>query len=549
MHMTPLDTSESPHAKLLTLPLVSTVLEGGFWFEKSSINRNVTLKHGYKEMAIAGNFNNLQLVFGQGSGQFRGLLFADSDLYKWLEAVSYELTNCYDLELNEMADTLIDLIEKAQGNDGYINSYWEVVEPGKRWTDLAHGHELYCAGHLIQAGIAHHRSTKDTRLLNIALRFADYINSEFNHSGLAASPGHPEIELALIELYRHTGKQKYLNLCRYFLDQRGTNSHHSDQFMPIYYQDHIPVRNARTMAGHAVRQLYLTSGMADLYLETGEKTLLDALERQWNDMATHHLFITGGVGSQHEGESFGTSYDLPNEKCYCETCAQIANIMWNWRMLLITGESKYADLIELIMFNGFISGVSVKGDKFFYENPLQNRKTSEGSERRSGERHHWYRCACCPPNIMRTISSINQYFATMTERGIQIHQFGEYSIKHSFETLGQVILKSQTEYPWNGTVLINVLETPAEEWALSFRNPGWCVKLSITINGQRLNGFTERDGYIHIDRYIKCKYSTTITGFIIRGIYSITISSSLSSSFPSSSSISRSSKVTINSSI
>ena len=345
----------------------------------------VSLITGYAQLEKSGNFNNLRLAAGAGEGDYRTPMFMDSDVYKWLEAVGYELAADPNPTLEEMANHAIDLLEAAQADDGYLDSYWQVVKPDQRWTDIEHGHELYCAGHLFQAAVAYPRGTGDRRLLDIACRVADNIDGVFGPDKRHSTPGHPEIEMGLIELYRETGEKRYLDLAIFFLDERGQG-----HLKPIYrwtptkyYQDHVPVRDASTMEGHAVRQLYLTAGVTDAYLETGEQALFDAMLRQWHDMTERKMYITGGLGALHEGEAFGEPYELPNDSCYCETCAQIASIMWSWRMLLATGESRYADLLEQTLYNGFLSGISLDGQRYFYVNPLLSRGPDRSTTTRS----------------------------------------------------------------------------------------------------------------------------------------------------------------------
>jgi DUF1680 family protein len=475
----PVDTSHSPHARLRALPAGSVSLTGGLWSHRQAVNREVSLPHGYRTLEQVGNFHNLRLAASLIEGQYRGLRFMDSDLYKWLEALAWQLACGPDDELQHIADATIDSIAAAQAPDGYLNSHYQVAKPGQRWTDLTDGHELYCAGHLIQAAVAHHRATGETKLLDVACRFADTIGSVFGPDKRPGTPGHPEIEMALVELYREIGEQRYLDLAGFFLDQRGRSILGSGGGgSSAYYQDHVPVREATTVAGHAVRQLYLTAGVSDVYLETGEQALLDALTRQWRDMTLFKLYITGGVGSRHEGESFGEPYELPNDRCYCETCAAIASIMWNWRMLLATGESRFADLIERTLYNGFLSGVSLDGRAFFYVNPL----LSQGGIERTG----WYHCACCPPNVMRLIASLGHYFATADATGLQIHQYGAATIDVELEPGRRVALRMETDYPWQGGVRLTVQHTEDLPWRLDLRLPGWCEGPSLHVNGRQV---------------------------------------------------------------
>ena len=496
----PLDNRTSPHVQLHTLPYDSVTIRGGFWGQHRSVNRSTSLKHGYNMLEKAGNFHNLRLAAGLAQGAYIGRLpFLDSDVYKWLEALAYELANGPDSELQNMADEAITLLAKAQGADGYLNSFYTVAEPGKRWVNLRDGHELYCAGHLFQAAVAHHRMTGSTRLLDIARRFADYIDSVFGPGKRRGVCGHPEVETALIELYRDTGEKRYLTLAKYFLDERGHGVVGAQPGRAIYYQDHVPVREATTVDGHAVRQLYLTAGVADLYMETGEEALLHALLHQWHDMTSHKLFLTGGVGSRVSGEAFGEPYELPNDLCYCETCAQIASIMWNWRMLLITGEGRFADLMERTLFNGFLSGRSLDGKRSRYENPLMRRAGARAYGPHGNERAEWYECACCPPNIMRLLSSLSHYIATNTDDGVQIHHYAPADIGAD-TAAGRVHLHLQTDYPWQEVVMLSVEQTPAARWTLSLRLPGWCHNSTLRINNKKVPVAVDDKGYLRLDR-------------------------------------------------
>lgn len=492
MKIGPVDTRNSPHAALSTLPLDSVTFGDGFWLGRQETNRHATLRHGFAQLEHSGNFQNLRLAAGTVTGEYRRPQFMDSDVYKWLEAVGFDLANERDPELEQMAETAIDLLEAAQTPEGYLNSYWQVVEPERRWADIDHGHELYCAGHLFQAAVAYHRATGDTRLLGIATRFADYIDSVFGPGKRPATPGHPEVEMALIELYRDTGERRYLELAAFFLGQRGTGKLRGlGKARAEYHQDRVSVRETSVVEGHAVRQLYLTSGVTDLYLETGEQALYDALMRQYHDFVATKLHITGGAGARHEGESFGESYELPNDRCYCETCAQIASMMWNWRLLLATGEGRYADLFEQTLYNGFLSGISLQGSRYFYENPLLSRG--------SIQRPEWYGCACCPPNVMRTLASLQHYFTTVSASGVQIHQYAPLTLAAELPGGGRVALRVESGYPWDGKVRVTVEDAPAAAWGLSLRIPGWCTEPVVRVNGAP-STVTPEHGYYTVVR-------------------------------------------------
>ena len=517
----PVDTSKSPYARWRALPAGGVSLGQGFWARRQAVNRGASLDHGYRQLEASGNFNNLRLAAGRGEGEFRGMRFADSDVYKWLEAVAYDLAARPDAKLLGWAEEAIDLLAAAQSDDGYLNSYWQVVEPDRRWQDLGRGHEMYCAGHLMQAAVAYHRATGRGKLLDIARRFADHIDSVFGPTGRPGIPGHPEIETALVELYRHTGEGRYLDLARLLLDRRGRETLNLGQLGPDYFQDHVPVREADTMAGHAVRQLYLAAGAADVYLETGDPAIYEAMMRQWRDMTEHHLFVTGGLGSQHRGEAFGRPYELPNESCYCETCAQIASIMWCWRMLLATGESSFADVIELTMYNGFLSGVALDGRSYFYVNPLQSRGAAQSSGRSLPERQEWFACACCPPNVMRLISSLAHYVATRDAGGVQIHQYAGADIGFETGGGGRALLRMETDYPWRGLVRFAVEETGGEAWSLSLRVPGWSEGASLRVNGRPWDAAVSPGAYITVERTWRegdsVELDLSMAPFLLRG--------------------------------
>jgi DUF1680 family protein len=469
------DTSRSPFAKLIPLGFGEIQLRGGFWAAWRNTTRREAIPYGYQKLVDSGALFNFEVAAGRRDGAFRNMRFSDSDLYKWLEAASYELANSWDDELASKVKACVDLAAEAQRSDGYLNTYYQLGDIEKRWTNLRHDHELYCAGHMFQAAVAHHRCTGDTSFLDVARRFADHIEEAFGPGKLESVPGHPEIEMALVELYRTTGEQRYFDLARFFVDYRGKGLIGGSP----YHQDHCPVRECREMAGHAVRQLYLMSGMTDLYLENGESALLESLNRLWADMTTEKMSITGGVGARHDRESFGESYELPNDRVYNETCAQIASVMWNWRMLLATGQCRFADLMEWTLHNGVASGISLDGKSYFYPNPLMSR----GAIERSG----WFDCACCPPNVMRTLASMHNYFATRDGKGLQIHLYDSCEIETSLSQGGDIKIVMETEYPWKPDVKLTIQAASGtaenSEWTLSLRLPGWSGRPKIIVNG------------------------------------------------------------------
>ncbi len=482
-------THVSPFQALHTLPLNAVEITDGFWKNKQDINGTDSLSHGYAMLEDSGALDNLRIAAGALTGEHRGMRFQDSDVYKWLEAASYELVRADSASLRQQIDSVIDLIAAAQEADGYINSYYQIkFKPEDRFTHEDHDHELYCAGHLIEAAVAHHRATGSPRLLDIARRFVEHIDHVFGKGKREEAPGHQGIELALVELYRETGEPKYLALAEFFVDERGKNTMRGwVHFTPSYYQDRVPVRENDRVEGHAVRALYLTSGMADLYLETGEQALLDAMLRQWHDFTDRKMYITGGAGARHFDEAFGDPYELPDDSGYCETCAAIASIMWNWRLLQITGQARYADVIERTLYNGFLSGVSLDGRAFFYVNPLLVRD--------SHVREPWYQCACCPPNVMRLLASLSRYLLTVSEREVQIHQYATARFRGDVPGAGSVCLNMETNYPWDGSVTLTVTEAGSGDWRLRLRVPQWCTAAQVRLNGQSVEA-TFEGGYL-----------------------------------------------------
>jgi uncharacterized protein len=487
--------THSPFARWHALALEDVTLADGFWAARQRTNQQVSLGHGFRMLAQAGNFDNLRLAGGASGGSYQGPVFMDSDVYKWLEAVAYAAPGGVSLELQEQADQTIGLIQTAQAADGYLDSYYQVVAPDRKWQELNTGHELYCAGHLIQAAVAWQRHFGDDRLLSVVQRLVDHILTIFGPGKRVGVPGHPEIELALVELYRLTRDARYLQLAQFFVDHRGYGLLGPRFGGSAYYQDRVPVRECTEVEGHAVRALYLTSGVTDLYLETGEPALRDALLRQWTDMVARKLYVTGGAGARHNGEAFGHAYELPTERAYCETCAAIGSIMWNWRLLLGTGESRFADLIERTLFNGFLSGVSAGGDRFFYVNPLMSRGDSEIVGRGVIQREPWFAVACCPPNVMRVLASVGAYLASYADDGVQIHQYTPATLRAP----SGVRLRLATEYPWQTDVRIEIEDSPRAEWTLRLRIPAWATTFQVRDNGAEVTAPVS-NGYISIRR-------------------------------------------------
>lgn len=496
------DTRASGFAKLRTLTAGSVRLTGGgFWADRQALNRKVSLRHVYRMCETTGRIKNFKIAAGWEAGEHEGLLFNDSDIYKWLEGMAWELARQPDPDLQRMVEEAIPAIQAAQMPDGYLNTFIQLKEPQKRWANITDWHELYCAGHLFQAAVAFKRALGDGRLLDVACRFADCIDAAFGPGKFELGCGHPEVEMALVELYRETGEIRYLNLAKFFIDVRGQKMLKQGWAASDYYQDHLPVREAPEAVGHAVRQLYLATGATDVYLETGDPLLLAAMERLWQDVTRTKMFITGGVGARHQGEAFGDPYELPSDQCYCETCATIASLMFNWRMLLATGEARFADEIERALYNGILSGYALDGRHFLYVNQLMIREarfarfSTEVDGRGMTGRPEWYLCACCPPNVTRLLASINQYFATVDQDGIQIHLYGEAEINCEH---GKI--KMSTRYPWDGVVKVEVIRSSGAEWALALRKPGWTQNGLFQVNGKTEDAQLSAEGYWRLHR-------------------------------------------------
>lgn len=503
----PVDNTDSANSAYRVLFDGAVEITNGFWAERQAVNRQVSLKHGYAMLNKAGNLHNIKMAAGLESGRYRGMRFSDETVYKWLEALAWELGRAPDADLQALANEVIPLVAAAQQPDGYLNSYYQVVEPEHKWSDLDFGHELYCAGHLIQAAIAFKRAVGDERLLEIACRFVDRIEAVFGPGKRQETSGHPGIEMALVELSRLTGQERYLHLARFFVDQRGKRKMRGTGANgPEYHQDHVAVREAEAVAGHAVRQTYLATAVADLYMESGEQALLETSRRLWDDMTRGKLYITGGVGSRYDGESFGEAYELPTDQCYCETCAAIGSFFWSWRMLLISGESRYADLMERLMYNGILSGPGLDGAGYFYVNPLMLRdgqyvrlSANPPEEHEGSGRPGWHSVACCPPNVMRLFATLPSYFATGDGAGLQIHQYGNMEISHLVGESVPIALTMKTGYPWHGRVTITVSESGERPWKLALRAPGWCQNFSLKVNDQAgYDGL--QGGYVTLER-------------------------------------------------
>jgi hypothetical protein len=494
--------SHSPYAKLRPVPVDAVTLTDRFWSPRLEINRTVTLPSQYRQCEETGRIDNFRRVSGKVDKPFVGIFFNDSDIYKWLEAASWALASgTEDTALQQMVDDTIAEVAAAQHPDGYLNSYFSLERADERWTNLRDMHELYCAGHLFQAAVAHFRATGERTLLEVATRFADCIcaylgpTADGKHVGTG---GHEEIEMGLVELYRVTDERRYLDQAQYFIDARGANPSAlikqgaGGEFNRGYFQDSVPFRDLGETIGHAVRMIYLTCGATDVYAETGEAALKTALDRQWDNMTGRRMYVTGGLGARHEGEAFGKDYELPSDRAYAETCAAIANVMWNWRVLNVTGDAKYADLMELALYNGVLSGLSLEGTEYFYVNPLED----DGTHRRQP----WFGCACCPPNVARLMASLPGYFYGSAGNDAAIHLYASGTAEIALQSGEHLTLTQMSNYPWDGEIEITLNEVPASFQALLLRIPGWADNAALTVNGEPIKAEVRSGSYARIRR-------------------------------------------------
>lgn len=440
--------------------------------------------------------------------EFYGFVFQDSDFYKWIEAVAYSLMHCPNPALEQAADDAIDIVCSAQQENGYLDTYYIISGMSHIFTNLKDHHELYCMGHLIEGAIAYYEATGKDRLLQAAIRFADYVDSVFGsqEGKCKGYPGHEIAEMALIRLYELTGEEKYVRLAQFFIDERGRKPWYwtrekdykpGDEMRYDYNQSHLPVREQKEAVGHAVRAVYLYAGMADLARLTGDEALWDACKKLWESTVNEKMYITGGIGAQSEGEAFSFSYDLPNDLAYAETCASIGLIFWAWRMLKQEAHAEYADVMELALYNTVLSGMSLDGKSFFYVNPLEVvpeacRKDVRKAHVKS-TRQKWFGCACCPPNLARMVGSVARYAFTENEHVFWIHLYIGAEI-----AVNGCPVKITTGFPWDGGVKLEICKDMKDEYSFAFRIPGWCgaYELSADSGAQR----KELGGYVYLTK-------------------------------------------------
>jgi DUF1680 family protein len=443
----------------------------------------------------SGTIENFVRAAARQEGGYRLPVFRDSDLYKVLEAIAWDRVRGHVDQMEQFFERMVDLLKAAQLPEGYLNTYVQVGQCKTRFSDPAMGHELYCAGHLIQAAVADARTGGSGRLAEIARAFADYLCDVLYSKWPELTPGHPEVESALVELYRLTGEARYRDLAGTLIERRGYGRLGPGLFGAGYYQDDVPVQEAHTVRGHAVRALYLAAGATDWYIEDGPVALLGAMKAQWADMVGGKTYLTGGVGARHLDEAFGDSFELPADRAYCETCAAIASVMWSWRLLLVTGESRYADLIERTLYNAVAVAVGADGKTFFYVNPLRSRG--------SHVREKWFECACCPPNLMRLLASLEHYLMTVDGDGVQIHQYASCRASLTLPSNHSIEFDMETSYPWDGHVVVRVRAASDTDISVSLRVPGWSRGCQLRVNGEAAIGpepLEGNDGYFRVRR-------------------------------------------------
>ena len=500
-------------------------IEDGFWSQMQKLVTDVVIP--FQERVLNDEepgvekshaIDNFSIAAGLAEGEFYGMVFQDSDVAKWLEGVAYSLVIKPDAELEARADAIIDIVAQAQQEDGYLNTYFTIKEPEHRWQNLLECHELYCAGHMMEAAVAYYEATGKDKLLSVMERMADHIISRFGDGDgkVKGIPGHQEVEIGLMRMYHATGKTKYKDMARYFLEERGKNPDFFKEeaakrdwehfgMKPEdtkYNQSHATVYEQDEAVGHSVRAVYMYTAMADLAAEDGDERLLAACRRLWNNMIQKKMYITGGIGATVVGESFSVPYELPNDTVYAETCASIGLVFFAKQMLKSEKNGIYADVMERALYNGIISGMQRDGKRFFYVNPLEvNPGTSgvaAGYEHVIPERPGWYACACCPPNVVRMVTSLGKYAWDEDEKTIWSHLFiGGKAY------LDKAVVTVQSSYPWEGCVTYHVSANCEEAFTLAIHIPSHIHRAQLVV---KINGMTVvpdaamKDGYLHLDR-------------------------------------------------
>lgn len=506
--------------RLRELSLTAVEIEDAFWSPRLEVNRTRTLDHVYKELELTECIRNFDIAGGKAQGKFGGPWWADSDVYKWIEGASYILALHPNAQLESKVDELIAKIAAAQQAKGYLDTYVQLRLPDLKWKSLAFNHEMFCAGSLFEAAVAHNQATGKRSLLEIALRLADHLDSTFGPGKQAGIPGHEEVELALVRLYRLTGEKRYLRLAEYFVDSRGQKPSiferqyeqlperqvdllghpmsikdfyrrfflvNPSKFDTSYSQDQLPAREQRVAVGHAVRAMYFYSGMADLVYETGDAGLWETLESLHDSVTNHRMYVTGGIGPSERNEGFTADYDLPNEDAYQETCASAGMVFWNYRMLKLTGDARYADVMELSLYNALAAGVSLTGDTFCYVTPLASRGDFK--------RDPWFGVPCCPTTVARFLPALGRYIYSESPDGLWVNLFIAGQVNANVAGK-KVTLRQSGNYPWDGKIKFTMGVEAPQDFVLRVRIPGWAARADFEVNGKKfsprvVNGYAE----------------------------------------------------------
>jgi DUF1680 family protein len=491
-----LNLAHSPYAKLKNIPIHAVTINEGFWSSRRKVNVETSIPSMGKLLEVNGRMDNFRRLVGKSDAPQRGPVYSDSDIYKWLEAIGFVLQSGTNPQLRTVADSTIKEVIAAQEPNGYLNTYYvrdhlaQRMEPKtQQW-----GHELYNSGHMIQGAIAFYRGTGDQTLLNAGLKFInDFLLPTFGPEPdkKPLMSGHPEMELALVELYRITGDRRHLALAEYLL--RG------DSRIPLKPNDYVyhfcgkPFTSRTHLQGHAVRAMYACCGATDYYLETGDQAYWKTLTTLWNDLVSSQMYINGGVGARSDGEAFGNSYELPNAQAYGESCAAIGNMMWNWRMLAATGNARHADIIERALYNGINSGMSLSGTLYCYRNPLAFDPSTD-----EHIRNEWYDTTCCPPNLERTFASLPGYFYSTSKEGLYVHLFHNSELNWRLEDGTPIKVIQKTDYPWKGTVQFEISPASPTEFTLFLRKPDWTTRVQVM--GKITESTEIESGYVRIRR-------------------------------------------------
>jgi len=463
----------SPHAVLHPVPVRAVKLGDGFWRQRQQVNVERSIPTMLELLEAHGIVDNFRRLAGKKDAARHGPLYTDSDLYKWMEAVAFVLQSGDHPKLRAKFDELVEIIGAAQEPSGYLNTNYVGDKVPLRFTEMYRSHELYCLGHLLQAGVAYYRATGDRKLLDIGSRFADCLVADFGPNKRPLLTGHPELEMALVELYRTTENRAYLNLAGYLLSGVETERLHLKPSQTQYMFSGIPFTSRTIFEGHAVRAMYASSGATDYFMETGDPAYRKTLDTLWTDLTRRKMYITGGVGSRADGEAIGEAYELPNAQAYGESCAAIGNMMWNFRMLAASGNSQYADVIERALYNGINSGMSLDGTLYCYRNPLAS----------AGEkiRNEWYDTTCCPPNLERVLASLSGYFYATGQDGLYVNLYHDSEMNWQGLKIAQ-----KTNYPWSGEVHFTVTPETAREFTIFLRIPAWSRKSAVLLNGAEI---------------------------------------------------------------